>query len=83
MLGPLGRSKSRTPPSSVSTVRVQSSSTVVDGHVVRDRERQVEVRPRVAVRERERADNRSRDDARVVLREREHALVRTLAILDA
>src|SRR5581483_4298632 len=31
MLGPLGRSKSRTPPSSASTVRVQSSSTSPTG----------------------------------------------------
>ena len=55
------------------------------GHVdaVRDRERQVEVRPAVARALGKRADDRARDDAVIRVRQRKHAVAHPLAILDA
>ena len=81
MLAPAGRSKSRTPPSSSSTVRDQSSSTSSTGHAVRDRERQVEIGEGVAAAGRERPDHLSVDDTLVVLGEREHAFLGAIAIV--
>ncbi len=55
---------------------------VQHGHAVHDRKGQVQVGPPIPLMEGEGADDRSGDDARIDLRQREHTIAHAVAVFD-